>query len=129
MNSNIRDWLVWLVPFTLCGGIVCGTLGSTSLLLDMAVPGEAGFGSRGAAGTLGLVIAPLVGFPAAMFTVVISRIAGRRSPGSASKSLGLSMFGGALLGGVAAVIPTEHFILTWLLLVLGSSLVTWLSSG
>ena len=129
MNLNIRDWLVWLLPFTLCFGILCGALGSIALLFDTPVAGEAVVGSRGAAGTMAVVISPLVGFPAAMFTVVISRIAGRPSPDSVVKSLGPSVFGGAVLGGSAAVIPPEHFILTWLLLVLGSSVVTWFCLG
>jgi hypothetical protein len=129
MNPKPHHWLVWLIPFTLCTGIVLGTL--TGLIFLFEPPGqeEAGAVFIGAAGTMVIVLSPLIGFPAGMFTVVISRITGGQTPDSAARPLFLSILGGTIIGGAAAAIPPEHFILTWLLLVIGSALITWFSIG
>jgi hypothetical protein len=61
MDSNIRSWLAWLLPFLVSGGMALGAfIGMTSILGAARQEGPAG-DMAGAAGALMIVICIVAG--------------------------------------------------------------------
>ena len=70
MGSNIRSWLVWLIPFFVSLGMALGGLIGMSNISDAAMQEGPSGDIAGAAGALMIVIFLAVGLVMAALTII-----------------------------------------------------------
>lgn len=125
MNSNIRPWRAWFLPFLVSGGMAFGAfIGMTSLLDVDRQEGPAG-DMAGAAGALMLVICIVVGFVMAMLTVIVAKVLRRRIFNRIALRFGLSIVGGGIIGALGSNDGDVATAAAWLLLIGLPILLAW----
>jgi len=125
MNSNIRSWLVWIIPFFVSCGMAFGALIVPSSFSDAAMQKGPSGDIAGAAGALMVVICIVVGFIMSMFTIIVARVLHRGVPDQITLRLGLSIVGGGIIGALGAYVQDGSTAVAWLLLIGGPILVAW----
>ena len=125
VSSNIRSWLVWLLPFLVSGGMAFGALiGMTGFSDAARQEGPAG-DMAGAAGALMVVVCIVVGFLMATITIIVAKMLRRGSPDHIALRLGLSIVGGSIIGALGSKAGDVTTAAAWLLLIGVPVLLAW----
>lgn len=125
MSSNIRSWLVWLIPFFVSAGMAFGALIGMSWVSE-AVTQEGPAGDMaGAAGALMVVISIVAGFVMATVVVIVAKVFHRGVPDRIVLRLGLSIVGGGIIGALGAAVEDVSTMVAWFLLIVGPVLLAW----
>jgi hypothetical protein len=125
MSSNIRSWLVWLIPFFVSFGMAFGALIGSSRISDAAMQEGPAGDLAGAAGALMVVISIVVGFVMTTFTIIVAKVFRRGVPTRIILRLCLSIVGGVIIGALAANVEGVSTAVAWLLLIGGPILLAW----
>ena len=125
MSSNIRSWLVWLIPFFVSCGMAFGALIVPSSFSDAAMQKGPAGDIAGAAGALMLVICIVVGFIMSTFTIIVARVLRRGVPDHITLRLVLSIVGGGIIGALGTYVQEGCTAVAWLILIAGPILVAW----
>lgn len=125
MNSNMRSWIVWLLPFLVSGGMAFGALIGASSFSDAAMQEGPAGDIAGAAGALMVAICIVVGFVMAMFTIIVAKVLRRGAPDRNIFRLGLGIVGGGVTGALVAYVQDVSIALVWVLLIGGPILIAW----
>lgn len=125
MSSNIRSWLVWLIPFFVSCSMAIGALIGPSSFSDAAIKEGPTGDIAGAAGALMVAICIVAGFIMAMFTIIVARVLHRSLPDRITLRFGLSIVGGGITGALVAYIQNKSTAVAWLLLIGGPILLAW----
>jgi hypothetical protein len=125
MSSNIRSWLVWLIPFLVSGGMAFGGLIGMISISDAALQKGPAGDMAGAAGALMVVICIMVGFVMATLTIIVAKVLRRSPPDRIALRLGLSIVGGGIIGALAVYADEVTTAAAWFLLIGGPILLVW----
>ena len=125
VSSNMRSWLVWLIPFLVSGAMALGVLIGMSGVSDAARQEGPSGDMAGAAGALMVVICIVAGFVMPMLTIIVAKVLRRGAPDRIALRLGLSAVGGGIIGGLVAYVQAGNTALAWVLLIGGPILLAW----
>lgn len=125
MNSNMRSWFAWFLPFLVSGGMAFGAfIGMTSFLDAARQEGPAG-DMAGAAGALMIVICIAAGFVMAMLTIIVAKVLRRNTFDRIALRFGLSIVGGGIIGALGTNDGDVATAAAWLLLIGLPILLAW----
>jgi hypothetical protein len=125
VSSNMRSWLLWLIPFLVSGGIAFGALIGMSSVLEAARQEGLAGDMAGAVGALMVVICIVVGFVMATLTIIVAKVLHRGAPERIALRLGLSLVGGGIIGILGSKFQDVNTAVAWLLLIGGPVLLAW----